>query len=64
MKPKRPLDTTTAAAFAVTALCDNPLYGNLLILHLDMHDITFAGLKVLIRKYYYTHVTIRTLVGS
>lgn len=56
MKPKKSLNNTTVVAFALMALCDNPIHGNLLILHLDMDDITFACMKVIGMKYYYTYV--------
>lgn len=57
MNPTKPLDTTTVAAVAVTALCDDPLYANLIIVHPDMDDITFADFKLLVMKYYSAYVT-------
>lgn len=47
MKPKKTLDTTAVAAFAVSTLCDNPLYVNVLKFHPNKADITSADLKVL-----------------
>lgn len=56
VKRKRPLDTTTVAAFTVTALCDDPLYANLLILHPDMDDVIFADLKVIVMNFYWAYI--------
>lgn len=42
--------------FLVSALYDNPLYTNLIILHPDMDDGTFVDLSVHATKYQRVHV--------
>lgn len=42
--------------FAVTALHNNRLHENLLMLHPYMGDVTFVDLKVLVMKYYWGYV--------
>lgn len=56
MKPKNHVDTDTVATFAVSAFCDNPAYGNSLIIQPDTDDVPFDNPKVIVLKYYYTYV--------
>lgn len=56
MKPKKPLDTTTIAVFALTILSDDKLYENILVRHHEMNDITFVDHKVMMTQYKWNHV--------
>lgn len=56
MRPKKPFDTTTVTASAVTTLCDNPLFDIIYDSSPDISDVAFEDLKVKDMLFFHNHV--------